>query len=337
MKLLILGGTRFLGRFLVESALARKHQVTLFNRGQTSPELFPKVEKLRGDRDGNLQALEGRKWDAVIDTCGFVSRQVRSMAMLLAGALDHYTFISSISVYKDFAKSGLDESAPLEQLPAGVGEDVADAGTYGARKVLCERAAENAMPGRVLIIRPGMIVGPHDTTGRFLYWVRRMASGAEVLAPGNSDGPVQLIDVRDLAAWIIQMVESRNVGKYNATGPNPAMTFQELLEQCAKACGRRAQLTWVDERFLLEQGIKPFTDLPFWLPTAHKGFFEIDCGRAICAGLRCRPLVETVSDTFAWGNSVKGGVHVGLDAPKERELLQLWKNKCVGADISKLS
>lgn len=329
MRVLILGGTKFLGRHLVLAALARKHEVTLFNRGQSNPELFPEVEKLRGNRDGDLQALEGREWDAAIDLCGFVSRQVQASVRQLAGSVDHYTFISSISVYRDFSEPGLDESAALEQHPAGVGEAADNAATYGARKALCERAAEDGLPGRVLNIRPGIIVGPHDTTGRLFYWVRRMADGKEVLGPRGLNRPVQLIDVRDLAEWIIRMVELGNVGIYNATGPERALTFQKMIEQCGLASGSQAQLTWVDEQFLLEQGIKPFSDLPFWLPMeTHKGFFGIDCRHAIAAGLTFRPFVDTAIGMLAWSRSAGADFQFGLEAARERELLKLWINRC---------
>jgi 2'-hydroxyisoflavone reductase len=325
MKLLILGGTKFLGRYLAQAALAREHEVTLFNRGQSNPDLFSEVEKLRGDRDGNLRALEGRKWDAVIDVCGYSSGQVRATARLLADSVSHYTFISSISVYRDFTGSGLNESAALEQLPAGAGEEAGNAATYGARKALCEQAADEAMPGRVLNIRPGIIVGPHDTTGRFLYWVRRAGSGSEVLAPGNPDRPVQLIDVRDLADWIVTMVELRKVGIYNATGPDDTLTFRKMLELCGTACSRQVRLIWADEQFLLEKGVKPFADLPFWLPAkSHRGFFEIDCRRAISSGLAFRPLVETARETLARSASAGGDIQYGLDETRERELLELW-------------
>jgi len=199
MKFLILGGPKFLGRHLIEAALSHHHQVTLFNRGQTNSELFPAVEKLRGNRDGDLLALQGRQWDVVIDTCGFVSAKVRATARLLAGAVGQYVFVSSISVYHDFTKPGLDESTPVGQLPAGAIEDEQNSDTYGARKALCEEAAEATMPGRVLIVRAGLMVGPHDGSGRFLYWVRRAAQGGEILAPGDPEAPVQLIDARDLA------------------------------------------------------------------------------------------------------------------------------------------
>jgi 2'-hydroxyisoflavone reductase len=328
MTFLILGGTKFLGRHLVQAVLDCGHRVTLFNRAQTNPELFPDLEKLRGNRDGDLQALEGRKWDAVIDTCGFASAKVRATARLLADSTAHYTFISSISVYRDFTKPGLDESALLEQLPADAIEDETDSDTYGARKALCEQAAEEAMPGRVLNVRAGLMVAPHDETGRFLYWVRRAALGGEMLAPGNPNAPVQLIDARDLARWIVRMAESGGVGVYNATGPAAALTIQQMLAQCQIAGGRKARLTWVDEPFLLENRVLPFSDLPFWLPQeTHKGFFAIDCRRALASGLVCRPLIETACDTLAWDRVVPGQALSRLTLERETELLRAWKSK----------
>jgi len=328
MKVLILGGAQFLGRHLVLAAQARGHQITLFNRGYTNADLFPEVEKLRGNRDGDLRALEGRQWDAVIDTCGFVSANVRASARLLADSVAHYTFISSISVYRDFAKSGLDEAAPLALLPAEAKEVEGDHSTYGARKALCEREAEEAMPGRVLSIRPGIIVGPYDESGRFLYWVRRAARGGELLAPGQARTPVQLIDVRDLAAWIIKMAEAGQAGPFNATGPASALTFGQMLEHCQAAAGSNGRLTWVDDGFLLEQGVAPFIDLPFWLPLeTHKGFFAIDCHRTFASGLACRPLMETAADTLEWDRAGGGREGVGLNSERGQELLRLWKSK----------
>lgn len=262
----------------------------------------------------------------MVDTCGFTSRQVQATAGLLTGSVDHYTFISSISVYRDFTKSGLDESGLLEQLASGISEEESNAGTYGARKALCEQAAEDAMPNRVLNVRPGMIVGPHDPSGRFLYWVRRIDGGGELLAPGHPAASLQLIDVRDLAEWIIRMVESRNVGVYNATGPT--LTFQQMLEHCRKASCSSAQITWVDEQFLLEQGLTPFTDLPFWLPKTHHGFFEIDCHRAFESGLALRPLSETAIDILAWNRSrLEEAGQPGLELTREGELLRGWKSR----------
>lgn len=216
MKILVLGGTRFLGRHIVEAALAGGHDITLFNRGQNNPDLFPEVEKLRGNRDGDLSALQGRQWDAVIDTCGFVPRIVQASAALLADSVRHYTFISSISVYADFSKPAMNENAPVGTMQDESIEEIT-AETYGPLKALCERTAEKAMPGRVLHIRPGYIVGPFDPTDRFTYWPRRVATGGEMLAPGRPDSQIQFVDVRDLANWIIRMVETNRTGVFNAT------------------------------------------------------------------------------------------------------------------------
>jgi 2'-hydroxyisoflavone reductase len=332
MKLLILGGTKFLGRHLVEAALAGSHQVTLFNRGKTNPGLFPGLEKLAGDRDGNLDALKQRRWDAVIDTCGFVSTQVRAAAGVLAGAVGHYTFISSISVYRDFSRAGQDESAPLAKLPEGATEAVGDGAGYGARKVLCEQAAENMLPGRVLKVRPGILIGPHDDTGRFNYWVRRIAAGGEVLAPGKPETPVQLIDARDVASWTIGMVERQGTGAYNVTGPAGTLTLGRMLDACQAAGGNPVRFSWVAEPFLLRNGVAPFSDLPFWIPAdakEHAGFFAVDCTKARKSGLKCRPLVETARDTLLWeretGQIGSQSKQVGLSAQREADLLSSWK------------
>lgn len=326
MKLLILGGPKFLGRYLIHAALARNHEVTLFNRQQTNPQLFPEVQKLRGNRDGDLQTLHGRRWDAVIDTCGYTPNTVRATTKLLTDSVDHYTFISSISAYRNFTRPGLDESSPVEQLAEGVSEDD-NSNTYGARKALCERAAEEIMPGRVFNVRPGMIIGPHDESGRFLYWVRRLAMGGEVLAPGRPDSHVQLLDVRDLADWIIRMVESRKIGVYNATGPASVLTFQQMLAQSEVAVNSDVRMMWLDDAFLLEHGVKPFSDLPFWIPSeTHKGFFAIDGRQAFASGLFCRPLAETAGDTLAWDTAAGVQRQFGLTLERERQLLSLWKD-----------
>lgn len=340
MRVLILGGTEFLGRYLVHASLARNHQVTLFNRGITNTDLFPEVEKLRGDRNGNLQALKYHRWDVAIDTCGYVSWKVKATAELLSGAVRHYTYISSVSVYRDFSKLNLDESSAVELLSEGMVEDEDHDESYGARKVLCEAAAEQCLPGRVLSVRAGLIVGPYDGIDRFPYWVRRVAAGGNVLAPGHPDSFVQLIDVRDLADWTIRMAEARCVGIYNATGPKRRLTFIEMLEACKAASGSDAQFTWVDEKYLLAQGVQPFSELPFWLPTAEcRGFFTVDSTRAFKAGLKCRPLVVTARDTLEWERNRDLAMEppkratalaegqIGLTPDREAELLGAWRSK----------
>ncbi len=323
LKLLILGGTRFLGRHLVESALTRAHEVTLFNRGQNNPDLFPEVEQLRGDRDGGLSTLQGRNWNAVIDTCGYVPRIVRASAEVLADSVDHYTFISSISVYADFSKPGMDENAPLGSMQNESVEEITNT-TYGPLKALCERAADETMPGRVLTVRPGYIVGPHDPTDRFTYWPRRVAQGGKMVAPGRPDLPVQFIDVRDLAEWIVRMVENRQPGSYNATGPDYTLTMQRLLETCKSVTGSDARFVWVSEEFLVEHEV----ELPIWVPDSEIGGATVNCEKAIAAGLTFRPLAETIKATLSWYATRPPDLErlAGLKPEQEAQLLKAWGN-----------
>lgn len=329
VKLLILGGTRFLGRAIVEAALARRHQVTAFNRGKTNADLFSTVEYLRGDRDGGIDAMRGRRWDAVVDTSGFVPRVVRQSAELLKESVGLYAFISTISVYPDPPTPGRDESAPVATLKDESVEEITGE-TYGGLKVLCESVVEEVFPNRALHVRAGLIVGPNDYTDRFPYWPRRVGEGGEVLAPGNSGAPIQIIDVRDLAEWIVRMIESGSNGTYNATGPDRTLTFGELLETCSTVTGSDAKITWVPEAFLLEQKVEPFTELPLWLPATETGFMQVDCRKAFSAGLTFRPLAETVRDTWLWDEprapeERKSGSRIAMKGPltreRERELL----------------
>jgi 2'-hydroxyisoflavone reductase len=326
VDLLILGGTGFLGRHLVEAALGEGHRVILFNRGLSEPELFPEVEKLEGDRDGDLSALGGRRWDAVIDTCGYVPRVVRTSANVLAGAVDHYTFVSSISVYSDGIAAGADEEAPVPELPDPTVEEVTGE-TYGALKALCERSAEEEMPGRVMNVRPGLISGPHDPTDRFTYWPRRISAGGEVLAPDREERTVQYIDARDLAAWIIGMSEERRIGTYNATGPDYGLTMGRLLEECEAVGGAGAELVWVSEDFLEDHGVEPFTDLPLWVPRENAAMLAVDCSRAIEAGLVFRPLAETIEDVLSFDRVRPADREpaAGLRPEREQELLRAWR------------
>jgi 2'-hydroxyisoflavone reductase len=324
MDLLILGGTRFLGRYLVEAAQEDGHRVTLFNRGLSGPDLFPEVETIKGDREGYLSALRGRRWDAVIDTCGYVPRVVRASAGLLADAVDHYTFVSSISVYSDVIGAGADESAPVEELEDPTVEEVTGE-TYGGLKALCERAAEEEMPGRVLSVRPGLISGPHDPTDRFTYWPRRVADGGEVLAPDRPELQVQFIDVRDLAAWMVRMSAEQQTGTYNATGPDYELRMGKLLEECEAVSDGEAQIIWVSEEFLEESGVEPFTEMPLWVPREYAGMQAVDCGRAIAAGLTFRPVSQTVRDVLEWDSTrVEADLAAGLKPERERELLSAW-------------
>jgi 2'-hydroxyisoflavone reductase len=322
---LILGGTLFVGRHLVEAALAHGHEVTLFNRGHTNPDLFPEVETLHGDRDGDLSALRGRSWDAVVDPSARIPRWVRATGELLADSVEHYTFISSGSVYADTSRPGVDEDGPVHTLADERVEEITDAETYGALKVLCERAAEELMPGRVLSVRAGLIVGPYDPTGRFTYWVHRIARGGDVLAPEPRLQPVQLIHARDLADWILAVAERRQAGVFNATGPEEPLTMEEVLEECKTATGSDARLVWVDEDFLLENGVEAWSDLPLWLAPAanpaEAAFLAVNVSKAVAAGLRFRPLAETILDTL---RRAEPAPEAGLAPGRERKLLEAW-------------
>ena len=332
MKLLILGGTVFLGRALVEAALARGHDVTIFTRGQHNPELFPEIEKLRGDRDGNLAALEGRRWDAVIDTCGYVPRIVSDSARLLAYAVEHYTFISSVSVYAHPSNPGLDEEAPVGTL-ADPTEEAVTGETYGPLKALCEQAVEATLPGRALVIRPGLIVGPHDPTDRFTYWPSRVARGGEVLAPEPRQQPVQIVDVRDLAEWNIRLVEQRRTGSFNAVGPDYRLSFEQLLDTCKRVSASGAEFTWVAPRFLVESGVGPWMELPLWVPSegdqGSGGLMQTSNARAVAAGLTFRPVEQSVRDTLTWDAARPPDItrRAGLAPEKERKVLAAWHNR----------
>ena len=327
MKLLVLGGTAFLGRHFVEVALAGGHEVTLFNRGRHGPDLFAEAERLQGDRGGDLAPLRDRRWDAAIDTSGYVPRVVRASADLLAGAVDRYALISSISVYADTSTPGMDERAPVGELPDETVEEITGE-TYGPLKALCEREVERALPGRALIVRPGLIVGPHDPTDRFTYWPARVARGREILAPGGPERPVQFIDARDLAEWILRMVVAGGVGAFNATGPAAPLSMGGLLDACGAIGGGEARFTWIDEAFLLEQGAIPWSELPLWVPDEEqfRGFAAIDCGKALDAGLTFRPLADTIRDTLAWDATRPVGEErrAGLAPEREAAILAAW-------------
>lgn len=303
-KILILGGTGFIGPHVVDAARARGHTVTLFNRGKTHPHLFPDIEKLDGERDGNLGAVKGRTWDAVVDTSGYVPRIVAQSVELLAPNVAHYVFVSTMSVYATEAELDADETAAVQTLDDPATEDVPTA--YGALKAACEAACEAGMPGRVTCVRPGWIVGPLDPTGRFTYWPSRLADGGEVLAPGDGSTPVQLIDVRDLAAFIITTIENTTVGTFNAFGPanhpEVQLTLKQLIEACNEAAGNKAAPTWVDADFLLAHGVVPWSELPGWLPVSSDtaGFGRRSNRRAIAAGLQLRSVLETARDTLEW-------------------------------------
>jgi 2'-hydroxyisoflavone reductase len=318
VKLLVLGGTKFLGRHAVDAALADGHEVTMFTRGQTSPELFPEVEHLEGDRDGKLDALAGRTWDGVVDTSGYVPRIVRQSTELLRDAVGRYVFVSSISVYGDFS-GAITEATPVAELEDPDSEEILE--SYGALKAACERVVEQAFGDRSARVRAGLIVGPFDPTDRFTYWPRRIAAGGEVLGPGDPGAPVQFVDARDLAAWLVRLALDGPGGVFNATGPSERLTFGELLDRARAAIGSDANVVWTEEQRVLDAGVQPWTELPLWLPgTDFAGMARADISRAVDAGLRFRPLEETVLDTLAWDRSVPGD-RPTLTADKEAEIL----------------
>jgi nucleoside-diphosphate-sugar epimerase len=314
MQLLVLGGTKFLGRHVVDAALARGDEVTIFTRGQTNPELYPEVEHLTGDRDGNLGALQGLEWDAVVDTSGYVPRIVRQAAELLRDSVGRYVFVSTVSVYADFSRP-VDESTPTAELADPATEDVQD--HYGALKAACERVLDDVYGDRVTHVRAGLIVGPHDPTDRFTYWPRRLAEGGDVLAPGDPAEPVQFVDARDLAAWMLELAGRGPGGPLNATGPAARITMRQALERM----GGDVTLHWVDDQTLLDEGVGPWMELPLWMPGPEwAGLLDVDISRALAAGLTFRPLEETARDTLAWSLEA-GEQRPTLTRERERELL----------------
>jgi 2'-hydroxyisoflavone reductase len=318
MKLLVLGGTKFLGRHVVAHALADGHEVTTFTRGQTNPDLWPQVESLRGDRDGDLAALHGRTWDGVVDPSGYVPRIVRQSAELLRDAVQRYVFVSSISVYADFG-SALSESSPVAELDDPDTEEILP--NYGGLKAACERVVEETFGERSARVRAGLIVGPYDPTDRFTYWPRRIAAGGDVLAPGDPGAPTQFVDARDLAAWLVQLALHGPGGTFNATGPAAPVTMREVFERSRDSLGSDANFVWVDDQTVLDAGVAPWSELPLWLPGDDSaGMARADIARALAAGLTFRPLEETVRDTQVW-DAGEPGDRPTLTREKEAEIL----------------
>ncbi len=327
--LLVLGGTGFLGPHVVEAALAAGWTVTLFNRGKTNPHLFPELEKLVGDRDGKLEALEGRRFAAVIDTSGYVPRVVRMSAELLAPNVGQYMFVSSVSAYADFSGQGIDEDYPVAQLEDPNTEDVPT--FYGALKAACEAAVRQVLPDNTTVVRPGLIVGPGDPTDRFTYWPARIDQGGEVLAPGTADDPVQVIDVRDLAAWMVGAISTPHLGTYNLVGPFPAATIGDLLASCQRHAAQPSSLVWADKDFLEAQEVAPWVHMPVWVPPGaegFEGFATVSGQRALDTGLATRGLDQTVRDTLAWwreqDETRRAQLRAGIPREREQSLLAAW-------------
>jgi 2'-hydroxyisoflavone reductase len=340
LRILILGGTGFTGPFQVRYALERGHEVTVFNRGKTHPgELPPEVEQLIGDRNGQLEALKNRQWDVAIDNPTSVPVWVRDVGQILKGNVDRYVFISTISVYADTSKPNVSEDAPLAKYtgadPMKESRDSIIASKfqlYGPLKALSEQEAEKWFPKQALIIRPGLIVGPRDETDRFTYWPVRIDRGGEVMAPGAATDPVQFIDGRDLAEWVIRMVETRETGIYNATGPAKTLGVGAMLEGIKSANNSKANFTWVNADFLEEQKVAPWSDMPVWVPPRGEdgGMGRINIQRSVGKGLTFRPLEVTARDTLAWFKSQppeRQKLKAGITPEREAEVLLAWHKK----------
>lgn len=332
--MLMLGGTLFVGRHIVESLLARGHEVVLFNRGRTNVTLFPELRRITGDRErsaADLAQLAGERFDVVIDTCGYAPGVLSATATFLCDRAERYVFISSISVYPLGAPHS-DETTPTLTLPEDVDHDAYDQQYYGAYKARCEEVVRNAFGmERTFVVRPGLIVGPHDSTDRFTYWPARIARGGDVLAPGPPTFPVQLIDVRDLSEWIVRASEAGRTGTYNATSEPRRQTLGDVLTCVNTVAGSNAHLVWVNGTFLEQHDVEGWMDLPLWLPPSVQatGFLNADVTRALAAGLTLRPLDATITATLAWLADRDPALpwKAGLTPERERELLAAWRER----------
>jgi 2'-hydroxyisoflavone reductase len=326
LRILILGGTGFIGPHQVEYALSRGHTLTLFNRGRTNTHIFPEVERLVGDRNGDLTALEGRDWDAVLDNSGYEPAQVRATAQLLAPRTRRYLFVSTQSVYASRRIVDQDESGAIGT--EGVPREQWDG--YGPLKAHCEITAREILGDRLTVVRPAVIVGPGDRSDRFTYWVLRVDRGGEVMAPGDPGDPVQFIDVRDVTGFMVRLVEQDQPGTYNATGPADPLTFAGMLDAMKSVSGSDAEFTWVDPAFMEEQGVRAFADMPMWMPPTGPtaGFMRMSAARAMAAGLTYRPLDQTVAETLAWCRTEPPErweqMRAGITPDREAELLRSW-------------
>lgn len=339
LRILFLGGTGFIGPHMVRRAIERGHRVSLFTRGRSGTDLFPEAEHLIGDRHGQLDALKGKSWDVVIDNSGYLPEDVQASAELLRGSVGHYHFTSTIDAYRDYHTANMDESYPLATLPPGTPHDPSR--FYGPLKALCEAVVAATYPDHHTIVRPGWIVGPGDNNHLFTYWAVRMDRGGEVLAPGTPDDPVQAIDARDLASWVILMAEEGKGGRYHAVGP--VMTFAEMLYGIKAVTTTASSLTWVDADFLRRQKVRPYFDLPLWWPPRNDyrepgmpsgldggvGAFNLNGAKARAAGLTHRPFADVARDTLAWYRATwpdwPDGKRPGLTKVREAELLTAWR------------
>lgn len=329
MRILVLGGTIFLGRHIVKRALQEGHEVTIFHRGNHGKNLFPKIQKIYGDRRKDLKKIPSQYWDAVIDTSGYFPEDVEKSIAELRDDAERYVFISSASVYRDFKKEGIDENYPLLELKDDHNFQVTNE-NYGALKALCEEKVRNHYPRRHLIVRAGLIVGPHDPSDRFSYWPYRIKKGGNFIAPGSPENEVQFIDVRDLAEWILYSLENGISGTYNTNGFEETLTMDDFLHKCIETLNHNAVPVWMNDEFLMKEKIMPFAELPLWLPKTEftKGFNKISSAKAYKNGLKLRPVEATIEDTYRWLESEvidKRSLVAGLHQVKEDRLLNLWR------------
>lgn len=332
MNILLLGGSKFLGRAYVAEALSRGHEVTTFNRGVSGADLDG-TEAVRGDRTSleDLERLvEGRRWDAVVDTSGQQPYDVAQTARLLRDRADHYSFVSSVHAFADWPAKPVDETSPTLDCPADTPQDQPFA---NALKAGCERALLEQFGERSSVLNCGLLYGPYEPIGRLPWWLERIARGGRVLAPGDPGRPMQLIDARDFAAFGLDLVGQGLTGRFVTTAPIGQTTYGEFLDACVQATGSDAELVWTDDATLLAAEVQPWTELPLWAPDQPdwQGTWRADSSRAAAAGLRCRPVAETARDTWAWlrnGGSAKvtytqglTGVPIGIEADKEQQIL----------------
>jgi len=331
LNILVLGGTGFLGPHTVNAALSYGHTVTLFNRGKTNPEMFPELEKIKGDRNtDDIKKLTGRKFDAVIDTSAYYPRSVNMAMEVLKENIKQYCLITTISVYQDWSIPNMDESGKVGTVDDPKTEEVTGA-TYGPLKALCEQAAEKHMPGRVSIIRPGLIVGPRDKTDRFTYWPVRVKKGGDILAPGNGNDFVQYIDVRDLAEWMVHCLNHQVVGTYNAQTNGSDITIKQLLDSCVKNLNPKANLVWVDTDFLEKHEVAPWSEMPVWIPPKgdYAGSGTMSSKKAYANGLKERKIDKVVTDCYQWFATLpaerQAKLRAGISSEKEKKVLLAWK------------
>jgi 2'-hydroxyisoflavone reductase len=326
MDILILGGTAFLGPHIADALSAGGHRATLFNRGRSRGGLRGGADLVVGDRETDLHLLRDRRFDAVIDTCGFVPRVVRASVAALSASVSTYVFVSTISVYADPLTGDMDESGAIATIADPTAEEITGE-TYGPLKALCEGEVVTAMRGRALIVRPGLIVGPLDPTDRFTYWPRRFAAGGDVLVPGRPQRAISFIDVRDLAEWIVSATERSLQGVFNASGDPASLSMGRLVDACRAAATTAADPVWVPEEFLLANGVAPWSELPLWLPEGEDSLLRASSSKAVAAGLRYRPLNRTVIDTLAWSDALPAdrGLKAGLSSDEERILLEKFR------------